>query len=45
MFRGDLATERNLSEGQRVPPAEKNNTGKNAGKVYRYIVCTLTFFP
>ena len=45
MFRGDLATERNLSEGQRVPPAEKNNTGKNSGKAYRSIVCTLTFFP
>ena len=37
MFWEDLATERNLSEGPRVPPAEKNNTGKNAGKVYRYI--------
>ena len=37
MFWGDLATERNLSEGQQVLPSEKNNAGKNAGKAYRYI--------
>ena len=37
MFWGDLATERNLSEGQQVPPSEKNNAGKNAGKAYHYI--------